>query len=740
MTAVRVLWLTKGLGPGGTERLLVELARTMDRSQVDVRAAYVLPWKDHLSGELEAAGVVTTCLSLRRRDPLWAWRLRTLLGQVDVVHAHAPAPAAAARLVARTLHRQQRPAVVVTEHNTQGSYRRLTRWTNRVTGGRDAATWTVTEEARASLRGAAAQRAEVLVHGLDIEGIRHRDGRSRQEIRDELGLADHDVVIGTVANFRSQKDYPNLLAAARELVDREVAFRVVAVGQGPLEDEITARRDALGLTDHVVLAGFRPDAVDVLRACDGFVLASAWEGLPVAVMEAAALGLPIVATRVGGVAEHLDDADAILVPPHDPSALASGMATIVGDAARRAELAAASRAAAERFDIRRAAAVLTDRYRSLARPAEASPADRVADAPARAPRPSPEIRPLEDADRDAVLELFVASLGWRDDDAHRELFRWKHESNPFGRSPGWVVEHDGEVVAVRLMMRWAFRRGGRVVRAVRAVDTATRPDHQGAGLFSALTRAAVAACRADGVAFVFNTPNEQSRPGYLKLGWRDVGRLPAAMRPRSLGQLPGLVRGRQPAELWSSPIDTGVDVGTWLDGGGWRWPPPGDGVSSTDRALRTAVDADVLRWRYGLPELHYRVIDDGDAAVIVRVRHARRRSRAGRRPALRSSVAGRPAGRSAPGRRRRHPRPAPRCTEPAPRVRAAARAGTAPHVAARSPTPALPRCPTGSSSSATSSSSESMASLAPKTPLLGGAGQGRPVRTARCVTNARELP
>ena len=132
----------------------------------------MLPWKDHLSGELEATGVVTTCLSVRRRDPLWPWRLRALLGQVDVVHAHAPTTAAAARLVARTLPRRKRPAVVVTEHNTQDSYRRPTRWINRLTSGGDAATWTVTEEARDSLRGSAAQRAEVLVHGVDVAGIR----------------------------------------------------------------------------------------------------------------------------------------------------------------------------------------------------------------------------------------------------------------------------------------------------------------------------------------------------------------------------------------------------------------------------------------------------------------------------------------------------------------------------------------------------------------------------------------
>ena len=620
MTAVRVLWLTKGLGPGGTERLLVELARTMDRSHVDVQAAYVLAWKDHLSGELEASGVVTTCLSARRRDPLWAWRLRALLGQVDVVHAHAPTTAAAARVVARTLPRRRRPAVVVTEHNTQGSYRRPTRWINRVTSHRDAATWTVTEEARASLRGRRRSAPRCWCTGSTSRASGGATGDHGWR-----SAASSDWTTATSSSGRwptsgRRRTTPTCSPRRASSSTATLAFRVVAVGQGPLESEITAQRDALGLSDHVVLTGFRPDAVDVLRACDGFVLASAWEGLPVAVMEATALGLPIVATRVGGVAEHLEDADAILVPPRDPSALADGLATIVSDTDRRAELAVASRAAAERFDIRRAAAVLTDRYRSLARAVEAPPADRPAEPPPRAPRPSPEIRPLGDADRDAVLELFVAALGWRDDDAHRSLLRWKHEDNPFGRSPGWVVEHGGEVVAVRLMMRWAFLRGGRVVRAVRAVDTATRPDHQGAGLFSALTQVAVAACRADGVAFVFNTPNEQSRPGYLKLGWRDVGRVPAAMRPRSPGQLPGLVRGRQPAELWSSPIDVGVDIGTWLDGGGWRWPPPGRDVSSTDRTLRTELDADVLRWRYGLPALHYRVVDDGDAAVVVRVR------------------------------------------------------------------------------------------------------------------------
>jgi glycosyltransferase involved in cell wall biosynthesis len=303
--AVRVLWLTKGLGPGGAERLLVEMARTLDRRRVDVTAAYVLPWKDHLAGELEVAGVRTVCLSKTRRDPRWPWRLRRLLadGEVDVVHAHSPVPAVAARLAALTLPRHRRPTVITTEHNTWTSHHPVTRWANRLTGRRDAATFAVTDEARSTIRGAAAGRALVLVHGIDVAGTAARPPGERQRIRAELGLSDDEVVIGTVANFRAQKDYPNLLAAAARLVERQVPFRLVAVGQGQLEAEILKQRDELGLADHVILAGFRPDAVGVMGACDIFVLASAWEGLPVAVMEALALGLPIVATNVGGVAE-----------------------------------------------------------------------------------------------------------------------------------------------------------------------------------------------------------------------------------------------------------------------------------------------------------------------------------------------------------------------------------------------------------------------------------------------------
>src|SRR5690606_32239213 len=106
----------------------------------------------------------------------------------------------------------------------------------------------------------------------------------------------------------------------------------------------------------------------------------------------------------------------------------------------------------------------------------------------------------------------------------------KHRRNPFGASPMWVAETDEGLAAVRAMMRWELAGpDGRVLRAVRAVDTATHADHRGRGLFRRLTLGAVESLTAEGVDLVFNTPNDQSRPGYLTMGWEVLGRVPLAV-------------------------------------------------------------------------------------------------------------------------------------------------------------------------------------------------------------------
>jgi GNAT superfamily N-acetyltransferase len=227
------------------------------------------------------------------------------------------------------------------------------------------------------------------------------------------------------------------------------------------------------------------------------------------------------------------------------------------------------------------------------------------------------IRPATADDRDAIIALARDALGWAGDDRDRRFFAWKHDENPFGPSPAWVAEAGGRLAGFRTFLRWEFETpDGRIVRAVRAVDTATHPDFQGQGLFTRLTLEAIDALTAEGVGLVFNTPNANSRPGYLKMGWHVVGRPPLLVRPRSVGALARLLAARAPAAKWSVPVagDAAADVLTEA------FLARLLGRLAAPRGFRTPRTPAFLAWRYRFPELAYRAVAGDDGAAIYRVR------------------------------------------------------------------------------------------------------------------------
>jgi GNAT superfamily N-acetyltransferase len=230
--------------------------------------------------------------------------------------------------------------------------------------------------------------------------------------------------------------------------------------------------------------------------------------------------------------------------------------------------------------------------------------------------PDIEIRPYDDhADEAAVLELLAVSLGKRLDERYRAFFRWKHHENPFGGSFMWVAEQEGSVVGFRAFMRWRFvDPGGDVVEAVRAVDTATHPDAQGRGIFRRLTLHGLDEMRAEGIAFVFNTPNDQSRPGYLKMGWHVEAQVPMKVRPRSVTALWRMAQARTAAEAESLPVELGEPVAAHV---GWvrqQRPEPDRRSLVTDRTEA------FVRWRYDGPGVSSRALPVPAGAVVVRFR------------------------------------------------------------------------------------------------------------------------
>ena len=365
----RVLWLVKGLGPGGAERLLVEHARGATRDGFDLEVAYLLRVKTHLVAELEGCGVTTHALDVDREiDPRWIIRLRRLLrtGRYDIVHAHSPLPASAARVLVRAMPRSTRPRFVYTEHNRWQSHNASTRAANRATFSLNDTTFAVSDDVRGSIDARYRSSVEVLTHGIDLDAVR-ASSADRDAVRSELGVGDGTRLAVTVANLRATKNYPGLLAAARTIADRGLPVRFAAAGQGPLAAEVAAEHDRLGLGDTFRLLGYRTDATRLIAAADVFVLASDHEGLPVTVMEALALGVPVVAPAVGGLPEVVRTGESgLLVPPRDPTALADAIERALAEP-EHTRLAAGALAAGARFSNAPAIARVEQAYRDLAR-------------------------------------------------------------------------------------------------------------------------------------------------------------------------------------------------------------------------------------------------------------------------------------------------------------------------------------------------------------------------------------
>lgn len=136
-----------------------------------------------------------------------------------------------------------------------------------------------------------------------------------------------------------------------------------------------------------------------------------------------------------------------------------------------------------------------------------------------------EIRYTRPEDLEEIIAVLKASLGEVSSKKNSEIWNFKHEKNPFGKSLVLVAIEKEKIVGVRAFMRWEWQLGNQKFRSFRAVDTATHPDHRGKGIFKKLTLEAVSQGAKNEDHFIFNTPNSQSRPGYLKMGWEEVDKI-----------------------------------------------------------------------------------------------------------------------------------------------------------------------------------------------------------------------
>ncbi len=302
-----------------------------------------------------------------RHDTLVIWRLRRLLasGRFDVAHVHGLKAVLLA--AAATWPRSPIP-VVYTLHNAlpaatpgmRGYWREMA----LRQALRQAAALIVVSQAQAAdlrqRRLLPAERVQVVPNGISLAALDDPALPAPAETRSALGIGPGEIMVLTVARAIAGKGLDDLIDAAL-MVD---APRFVVAGDGPEKNRLQARAAAAGLGERVQFLGHRTDIPALLHAADIFLLPSHMEGMPLAIMEAMAARLPVVATAVGGVPEVVVDGQTgLLVPHRQPAALAAAVARLAAEPELRHRLGEAGRALVEeRFTVERMLAAVAAVY------------------------------------------------------------------------------------------------------------------------------------------------------------------------------------------------------------------------------------------------------------------------------------------------------------------------------------------------------------------------------------------
>jgi len=367
MSEYRVFHLIKGLGRGGAEKLLIDGLKCRDQ-EFTYGYGYFLPWKDALVHDLKELGAEVVCF--HKRTPagiMLSYREIARFFQSwkpDLLHCHLPLAGIAGRLAAR---KSQLP-VVYTEHNLFERYHPMTRFANLWTWSWQDHVVAVSGEVADSIRVHTNSQTPVRVirNGILVESMLPSP-EGRNAVRKKFNIPDDAPVIGTVSALRAGKNLLDWIRAAKLIVENHPDAHFLIVGDGPVRESLISEVAACGVQNRVHFAGLQQNVIPFYSAMDVFLSSSTFEGLPLALLEAMAMKLPVVATAVGGVPEVvMEGSSGFLVAPKHPELLADAVNQLLRHPELRTAFGTCGRSiVVERFSIQRMTQELEHLYSEI---------------------------------------------------------------------------------------------------------------------------------------------------------------------------------------------------------------------------------------------------------------------------------------------------------------------------------------------------------------------------------------
>jgi glycosyltransferase involved in cell wall biosynthesis len=358
-------------GWGGQElRILAEMKIHQRKGH---RLNLLCPPRTRLGREAEALGIRVFYRKIRRPWDLAA--IRKIMGLVkeldlEVLHTHSSVDSWAGALAARWA---RIPILVRTRHISVPVKRP---GLNRLYYFPDAII-TAGEHIRRDLlrtHKIPADRVVSIPTGVDTSLFSPRP--ANRALKRSLGLAEEARIISLVAVLRTQKRHEIVIAAARRVLEAFPDVRFLFVGEGPGRERIQKAIIAQGLESFFILTGHRGDIPEILALTEVGVISSAAEGVPQFLLQALAMGKPVVATRVGGIPEIVSSGvNGLLIPPEDPQALAEALLDLLRDPERAGRLGSAGRRLTEKeHTLERMGEKVLEVYRRVRRDKEGRPA------------------------------------------------------------------------------------------------------------------------------------------------------------------------------------------------------------------------------------------------------------------------------------------------------------------------------------------------------------------------------
>lgn len=357
----------------GGGRQLIELTRALMADGRVAPTVVVLGRASPLGRELRAEGLPFRFFGDARYSPAPLVRLvRTIARErIEVIQVTDFAASTWGRL-AGALTRTPVIAQVITHHSefTNRGYPRHVELVYRALAPLTARALAISGSVAAFARkrmGFTDAQTEVLYYPLPEHSLRQPTPERTAAVRREHGIPEGAPVVGAVSRFFAVKGIRHLVDAFRRVLAVHPTAWLLLVGTGPEGDALRSRARELGVGERVVFAGFQRDAAAYTAAFDVAVVPSIEEGFGLVAIEAMSLGVPVVASRVGGLPEVIADGrSGLLVPPADPAAIADAVIRLLGDPALRRRLVDEGRITARGFSLDHYAGRLIDIYQELA--------------------------------------------------------------------------------------------------------------------------------------------------------------------------------------------------------------------------------------------------------------------------------------------------------------------------------------------------------------------------------------